>query len=166
MRRFIWWTLVGLVLAASVPATLKLFDVWTWNESVDYSQEPAQEVFRSVFDRPLPNSVSGIRIAGRSYLLQHWCWMRFHADERTIKSLLKNAQPVPASEVFNFDPSARDDFNTQDKTTVGWGDWSTLNAPEAYKWNTLSAHRASGWWQGYFVVDRKNNLVFVVAHME
>jgi hypothetical protein len=141
------------------------FTFWAELSIQDVNRKAPNDVYDMIFTTRPPIGVTDIRATGRIDWKLAWAWMRFKADEHTMRMLASGQTPVSISEErvdLAKHWSVQDTYDAIDQRRIGWSDVYRIAHPDSYEiWSRTSDQTST--WFGLMVFDHSKHEVFVVA---
>lgn len=140
-----------------------------WRNSIDYSKRPPAQVFQFVTGMPVPQGVSNLQVAGRTYPDQwkHWLWIRCKVTEAAIHRLTANRDSYSGAEALRYiqmskqiSSSAR--YDAVDMRLVHWNEVARISQPEVYQVDHRFPNSAFVL-VAYLILDRQNHTAYIFA---
>ncbi len=136
---------------------------------------PPAVAFQKALGQRVPKGVSDLVVVSRQYVIKSWFWMRFHASDQALASLLRTGNATDIKRV-EHPPLVQialqgtlgighHKYDSVDKQTVGWHRVLKIRKPEVYKLSYFS--EADGFiWYSDVIVDRKGGWVYVLTRSD
>jgi hypothetical protein len=129
----------------------------------DYGALPPAEVFQRVLRQPVPEGVSDLRVAGHAFVQGHQVWMRFRVAPSALKTLFpQTAAPSDWRSRTSWRSEGLDAhwLMQPQPCSIQWDE--VIRAPRPEQYHFSATEQGQGWY-GFFVLDRKEGIVYLWA---